>query len=158
MKNFGLVMMLVAGLALSACQTLEGRGDKEVIGGASGAVIGGILGSQVGGGSGSKWATGAGVLLGALIGSDIGASLDNADRAAMNTAQTRAYEAPIGEPISWNNPDSGNSGTYTPTRDGYSSSGRYCREYQQEIIVGGQKQDAHGTACQQPDGSWEITS
>ncbi len=158
MRNFGLMLMVLGAFALSACQTLEGRGNKELIGGASGAVIGGVLGSQVGGGSGSKWATGAGVLLGALIGSDIGSSLDNADRAAAGQATYDAHSAPVGETISWNNPETGNSGTVTPTNDGYSSSGRYCREYQQEIIVGGQTQSATGTACQNPDGSWQIVN
>ncbi len=156
MKHFGLLVMALAMFSLTACQTLENRGNKELIGGASGAVIGGILGSKVGGGSGQAWASGAGVLLGALIGSEIGSSLDRADRIYAGEANVAAHEAPIGDAISWNNPESGNSGTVTPTRDGYSSSGRYCREYQQEIIVGGQRETAYGTACQQPDGSWEI--
>lgn len=156
MRQFSLAMMVLAMFSVTACQTLEGRGNKELIGGGSGAVLGGLLGSQVGGGSGAKWATGVGVLLGALVGSDIGRSLDKADMAYASRANTQAHTAPIGEPISWNNPESGNSGVVTPTRDGYSSSGRYCREYQQEIIVGGEKQQAYGTACQEPDGSWEI--
>lgn len=156
MKKFGILMMVVATFALSACQTLEGRGDKELIGGGSGALIGGLLGSQVGGGSGQVWAAGAGVLLGALIGSDIGQSLDKADMAYANQANTRAHSAPVGETINWNNPESGNSGAVTVKQDGYSSAGRYCREYQQTINVGGQQQTAYGTACQQPDGSWEI--
>lgn len=90
MKNFGLMMMVLSVFALGACQTLEGRGNKELMGGAGGAVIGGILGSKVGGGSGKGWATGVGVLLGALAGSEIGSSLDNADRLA---AQQATYEA-----------------------------------------------------------------
>lgn len=157
MKHFALIAMALASLSLTACQTIQGRGNKELIGGGTGAVLGGLAGSQIGSGSGQMWATGAGVLLGALVGSDIGASLDNADRAAAQQAQHRAYNAPIGETVTWNNPNSGNYGTYTPTRDGYTSSGRYCREYQQTIYVGGQQEQAYGTACQQPDGSWEIT-
>lgn len=156
MKNLPLTMLVVAALSMSACQTLEGRGNKELIGGGSGAVIGGILGSKVGGGSGKMWATGAGVLVGALIGSDIGASLDKADMAQAKQAQKKVYQAPVGETISWSNPQSGNSGTYTTTREGTSSTGRYCREYQQTITVGGQQESAYGTACRQPDGSWEI--
>jgi len=35
---------------------------------------------------------------------------------------------------------------------------RNCREFQDTIIVGGVKQPAYGTTCQQPDGSWRITS
>ncbi|MGD8325837.1 MAG: hypothetical protein PVF65_02880, partial [Sphingomonadales bacterium] len=28
------------------------------------------------------------------------------------------------------------------------------REYQSVVIIGGQEQEAYGTACLQPDGSW----
>jgi hypothetical protein len=34
--------------------------------------------------------------------------------------------------------------------------GRYCREYQRTVTVGGQAQAAYGRACWRPDGSWEI--
>lgn len=158
MKNVFLSSVVMASLALGACQTFDGMGNKQLIGGGSGAVLGGLLGNQIGKGSGQMWATGAGVLLGALVGSEIGASLDNADRAAMGSANTRALSAPIGEQVAWNNPQSGNYGYITPVRDGTSSSGRYCREYQQTIVVGGKQQSAYGTACRQPDGSWEVVS
>jgi hypothetical protein len=36
------------------------------------------------------------------------------------------------------------------------SSGRNCREYQTTIQVDGQAQPIHGTACQQPDGTWRM--
>lgn len=158
MKHFALVAMVLAMFSMTACENLQNAGNKELIGGASGAVLGGIAGAQVGGGSGQRWATGAGVLLGALLGSEVGKSLDKADRAYAGQANTTAHEAAIGETVNWNNPDSGNYGTVTPTRDGYSSAGRYCREYQQTIVVGGREEQAYGTACQQPDGSWEVIS
>lgn len=148
----------IATLGLSACNTLQGAGTKQTIGGLGGAVAGGLLGAQVGDGKGQLIATGAGVLLGGLLGSEIGSSLDNADKAYAMQAQNQAFSAPVGEKISWNNPQSGNSGIVTPVRDGYASSGRYCREYQQEITVGGKRESAYGTACQKPDGSWEIVS
>ena len=69
-----------------------------------------------------------------------------------------ARAAPIGETIAWSNPDSGNRGAVTPVREGTSSSGRYCREFQQTIVVGGETQSGYGTACRQPDGSWRIVS
>lgn len=158
MKKFAIVCMAGAALSMTACNTLQNSGNKQLIGGGTGAVLGGLLGSQVGDGSGRLWATGAGVLLGALVGSEIGSSLDKADMNYAQQAQNRAYSAPVGETVQWNNPESGNSGTYKATRDGYSSSGRYCREYQQTVTVGGKKQSAYGTACQQPDGSWEIVT
>lgn len=33
---------------------------------------------------------------------------------------------------------------------------RYCREYQKTVTIGGADQEVYGTACMQPDGSWEI--
>jgi hypothetical protein len=33
-----------------------------------------------------------------------------------------------------------------------------CREFQKTVIVGGKQQQAYGTTCQQPDGSWQIAS
>lgn len=158
MKNFAILLMAVSTLALTACESLQDRGNKELIGGASGAVLGGVLGSKVGGGSGQRWATGAGVLVGALVGSEIGRSLDRADKEHLARANQQAYSAPVGETIRWNNPQSGNYGTVTPVNDGYSSSGRYCREYQQTIYVGGRQETAKGTACQNPDGTWDIVN
>lgn len=35
---------------------------------------------------------------------------------------------------------------------------RYCREYQTTGRVGGRLQPGYGTACYQPDGSWQIVS
>lgn len=32
----------------------------------------------------------------------------------------------------------------------------YCREYSTTIVVDGRTQPAYGTACQQPDGTWEA--
>jgi hypothetical protein len=33
---------------------------------------------------------------------------------------------------------------------------RYCREYQKTATIGGVEREVYGTACMQPDGSWEI--
>lgn len=157
MKKFFLTIAAVATLGLSACVTnSDGSVSKQNMGAVTGAVLGGLAGSQVGKGSGQLWATGVGVLLGSMMGSEVGKSLDQADRMYMQKAETRAVSAPVGETISWNNPDSGNSGTIVAVRDGTSTSGRYCREYQTTVTVGGQKEQGYGTACQQPDGSWQI--
>lgn len=159
MKKIILTLAMVSTAALAACEnTTAGMGNKQLLGTGGGALLGGLAGSQIGGGSGRLWATGAGVLLGALVGSEIGASLDKADVAYAQSANNRAYSAPIGETIRWNNPDSGNYGTVTPVRDGRTSSGAYCREYSQTIYVGGKQQSGYGTACQQPDGTWKVVN
>ena len=158
MKKLMLLGLMVASVTLAGCESMQGAGTKQKVGAATGAVVGGILGSKVGKGNGQLWATGIGVLLGTLVGSEAGRSLDKADIAYANQANHQAHSAPIGEAITWNNPETGNSGAVTPVRDGNDNGGRYCREYQQTIYVGGQQETGYGIACQQPDGSWEIVS
>jgi len=53
----------------------------------------------------------------------------------------QAYEPP---------PPAPNDRYYTgPSND-------YCREYTHVIVVDGQRRQAYGHACRQPDGSWHI--
>ena len=156
MKKIILTMALIASVGLAGCESFQGAGTKQTVGAGAGAVLGGVLGSKVGNGSGQLWATGIGVLLGGLVGSEVGRSLDKADVAYAQRANYEAHSAPIGDEISWNNPESGNRGVVTPVRDGQDTSGRYCREYQQTIYVGGQQETGYGIACQEPDGSWQI--
>jgi surface antigen len=159
MKFLKGVLVVAAVVSLAACSSLEGRGNKELGGAVIGAAAGGLVGSQIGGGTGKLVAVGAGVLLGALLGSEVGRSLDKADQAyAAESYQNTLEATPTGETSAWVNPDSGNSGSYTPTKTYQVDSGQYCREFQQTITVGGETEDAHGTACREPDGSWRIVS
>jgi surface antigen len=152
--------LLVAGvLAITTTACLEGQGNKQIGGTLIGAGLGGLAGSQIGGGTGKLAAVGAGVLLGGLIGSEVGKSLDKADQAyAAQTYQNSLETAPAGQTSTWVNPDSGNQGSYTPTKTYQANSGEYCREFQQTITVGGQTEAGYGTACRRPDGQWEIVS
>lgn len=148
--------VVVAALALGACESNQ-MGHKQMGGGILGAVGGALAGSTVGSGKGTVAAVAVGTLLGAIIGSEIGKSLDNADKAAMAQSTQRTLESnPVGVTTTWNNPDSGNSGTVTPTKTYQTTSGQHCREYTQTIQVGGKTEEAYGTACRQPDGSWKI--
>ena len=157
MKLKSVAVALVSVSLLAACQT--DRGTKETLGGLGGAVLGGLLGAQVGSGSGRLVAVGAGAVLGGLLGSSVGKSLDDVDRMNMErTTQATLEHVQTGSTSSWSNPDSGNSGTVTPTRTYQQASGEFCREYTQTIEVGGQTEEAFGTACRQPDGSWKIVS
>ena len=157
MKIKSLIAVSALALTLGACQQ-QGYGTKQTVGALGGAALGGLLGAQFGSGTGQLAATGAGVLIGGLIGSEIGRSMDEVDRMKADQAVNRAHTAPIGETIAWNNPDSGNHGSVTPTRDGTSTSGEYCREFQQSIVIGGRVEEGTGVACRQPDGSWRIVN
>ncbi len=68
-------------------------------------------------------------------------------------AYNQAMAAPVGETIVWE--DEGASGTIQTTRDGHAGD-KYCREFQQTITIGGEKQEGFGVACQEPDGSWRL--
>lgn len=150
-----LAICLAAVLMLPACETFEA--SKRDIGGVLGAVTGGVLASNVGNGKGQLVAVGVGTLVGALVGSEIGKSLDKADLMYAQRANTQAHTAPIGQAVTWSNPESGNSGSVTPIRDGYDrNSGSFCREYEQVIYVDGRQETGKGVACKQPDGRWEI--
>ncbi len=158
MKAKKLCAVSMIALTLAACDQngqpmMNKQGAGTVLGGATGAVIG----SQIGGGSGRVAAIAAGTLLGAAIGSGIGASLDRVDQQYYSNAGNQAFEtARSGQTVAWQNPDSGNSGTFTPTNTYKNESNEYCREYTQSIIVGGQKKQGYGVACRQQDGSWRI--
>jgi len=157
-KIFPVMALVLVGALVSGCATDQHRAaPKQQMGTFVGAGLGALAGSQMGRGKGQVVAVAMGTLAGAMIGNSIGESLDRADRMYANRAQHAAHVAPVGDTIAWNNPDSGNSGTVTATRDGYErGSGAYCREYQTTIWVGGEEQAAYGTSCQQPDGSWQI--
>ena len=155
-----LVPAIASALLLSACQN-NGQGpemNKENIGTVLGGIGGAVLGAQFGKGTGQLVGVAAGALAGAYLGNQIGSSLDKADKAQMEQASNKATTAPIGQTISWRNPDSGHSGTVTPTREGTASNGEYCREFQQTVTVSGKTEQAYGTACRQPDGSWKIVN
>jgi surface antigen len=157
LSNLSLALLMLASLSLGACQS-QGWGEKQSIGTLGGAAGGALLGNQFGKGTGNVVLTALGAVAGAWLGNEIGSSLDTADQSKLNTAQTRAYEAPVGKTISWTNPESGNSGTFTPVRNGKASDGSYCREFSQTVTVGGKKQEAYGQACRQPDGAWQIVN
>lgn len=58
---------------------------------------------------------------------------------------------PVASPVQYAAPYA--EATYTaPT----ANTGRYCREYNTISHVAGRAQNTYGTACMQPDGSWEI--
>jgi len=154
------------GTQAPVCQDGYYDGGRYVMGGShepGGTILGGIvgaaIGSQIGGGNGRLAAVGVGTLIGAVIGRDIGRSMDIADRAYATGSFGHAMEyAPTCSSITWDNPRTGSQGTVTPTYTYEPEPGRYCREFQQQVTIGGRVEDAYGTACRQPDGSWEIVA
>lgn len=152
------VVLLVAFPTLSCTSLANMTSDnpKAVLGSLGGAAAGAGIAAIAGGSAG--WIVAAG-LAGGLLGGAIGHHLDDKDKQMAAQTATSAFESNrTGQSSAWKNPDSGNSGTVTPTKTYQASSGQYCREYRQDIVVGTEKHQAYGTACRQPDGSWKIQS
>jgi surface antigen len=158
MKNFLrkiTLLILFISLVLSACASSTWQeNQKAIIGGVGGAAAGGLIASAFDADTAGIL---GGIILGGLIGGAVGDRMDAADRREANQATHRALETmPSGTTAAWRNPDSGHNGTVTPVRTYQASTGQYCREYQQTIAIDGQKRQAYGNACREPDGSWRI--
>ena len=155
MKKVMVILLLILSLLIAGCA--QQAGPKEGVGTLLGATAGAILGSNVGKGKGNIVAIAIGTLAGATFGREIGSSLDRADRRAMGeNAQYSLEHTKSNETTRWDNPDSNHSGTMTPIRTYQETAGQYCREYRQTVTIGNHEQEAYGTACRQPDGSWLI--
>jgi surface antigen len=157
-------LLLLPILILSGCASDSGSQTKQWLSENEKAVIGGLGAATAGGLLGAAFHLGpagiiGGALLGGLAGGAIGNRMDAADKQQQAQAAQKAFETtPSGQSVAWRNPDTGNNGMVTPLRTYQAPSGQYCREYQQTITVGGEKQQAYGTTCRQPDGSWKIVS
>ncbi|MBX9786919.1 MAG: glycine zipper 2TM domain-containing protein [Alphaproteobacteria bacterium] len=151
MKTKIIALSLAVATLTTGCEN-----PKQAIGTVGGGALGAWAGSTIGSGRGNTVATAVGAVAGALAGGYIGGQLDKADKErAERTYQGALESSPVGKTSQWRNPDSGNSGSITPTRT-YENNGRYCREFNQTVNIGGRTQQAYGTACRQPDGSWQI--
>ena len=146
------VIGLVSLIALAGCQA-----SNQTIGQATGAVAGGLLGNQVGGGSGRVAATIFGALAGGVIGGSIGRGLDERSANAALAAEYNALESgSAGQPVAWQ----GSNGTYGQVvpQQPYQVGSQNCRRYTHTIYIDGTPQEASGTACRNPDGTWRPLS
>lgn len=133
---------------------LSGTCNRDLVGGMIGGAAGGYLGSTIGKGDGNLAATAAGALIGFIIGQNVGRSMDQVDIRCTGYA---LEVAPDKQRVVWNNPETGNQYTVIPVRT-FTSGDRYCREYTSRAIIGGRSEDVYGTACRNPDGSWQIVN
>jgi surface antigen len=147
------LLALVFASCASMSQTAK-ENPKASLGGMGGGAAGGLIAAAAGANPG--WIAFS-VLAGGLLGGAIGNRLDEKDKEMAARAARQAFENNhAGQTTTWQNPDTGASGSITPTRTYQIENGQYCREYTQEILVGGEKHQTYGTACRQPDGSWKV--
>ena len=154
MKGFMIVVFMFM-LIATGCKSMEGIGNKQMVGAAGGAALGGYAGSLIGKGKGQLAATAGGVLLGAWLGSEVGKSLDKADQLFQAQATQDALEHnKSGQATTWTNPDSHHSGTVTPVRT-VQANGKVCREFTQTVMIEGKQETVTGKACRDQQG-WTL--
>ena len=151
-----LYLGLVSSCTLTSTSPYE-QGPKQAVGTVTGMVLGGKIAKDLTEDSSKRnlW-TLAGVTLGAFLGNEIGASMDKTDILMAQNARDYALENnKTNSQVAWNNPDSGNSGVIYPTMT-YKQGEQPCREFTQEIKIGGEIQTGYGKACRMADGSWQL--
>ncbi len=148
-----MVFTLMAMLLLMGCAE-----SKHTVGGAAlGGIAGGIAGTQIGKGTGRTAAIIGGTLAGAALGGYVGSYLDRMDQMDRKNLNQTLETQPTGQTTQWKNPDTQTAYAVTPTKTYQQrDTQRYCREYSTEVIIGGEKEKAYGTACRRDDGAWEI--
>jgi surface antigen len=120
-----------------------------------GGIAGGVVGNQIGKGRGNVLATVAGAVVGGIIGSEIGRSMDIRDRQLAQEAEFEALErGQSGVARQWRNPDNGRYGEVVPSKP-YKRGSNDCRDYTHTVYIDGRPQQMRGTACRNPDGTWE---
>ena len=145
-------------VGLVSLPLISGCASKMQTGTALGALTGGALAYGLGQDSSKKelW-TVLGIGLGAMIGQSIGQQLDERDQMLMaQTFEFAMEKAPTNETAKWENPDTGVGGSVTPTKTYSTTEGTPCREFTTTVSIGGQSEQAYGTACRQADGSWKV--
>jgi surface antigen len=102
------------------------------------------------------------VLMGTLVGTaaafgQVSGDLPLPEQQAMSdTVQYALENNKSNESSDWMSPDTGNSGGVTPVRTFADAQGQPCREFISTIVIGGRQEQGYGTACRQPDGTWQI--
>jgi surface antigen len=152
----GAAVVVLAAALMTGCETVGETvksNPKTTIGAAGGATVGGLIAAAAGA---NPAAIAASVVGGLLVGGLVGNLLDERDKKLQAEAAQKALETtPSGQSVGWKNPDSGHSGTVTPTRTVQTPNG-YCRDYQATVEIDGKQEKATGRACRQPNGTWQV--
>ena len=77
---------------------------------------------------------------------------------AANGLQSTLEYNKTNQATKWVDPDTGKTGSITPIRTFTNAQGQPCREFTENIFIAGKEQQGYGTACRQPDGTWQIVA
>ncbi|HAA91153.1 MAG TPA: hypothetical protein DCE33_01820 [Rhodospirillaceae bacterium] len=145
-------------LSLSACQLLGDR-DNQIAGATiAGTGAGVLLAAELyGTGTGGALAMFALGTVGAATGYYLAKKLLPQEKQAFNAAAYRSLEnAKIGETVTWRDAETGNHGSFTPTREFTDKQGRVCRQLKSSITVHSDTANTEKAACRLHDSAWQA--
>ena len=83
--------------------------------------------------------------------------MDNTDVGMANQALAQALQTRArGQSLTWSNPANQHLGSVTPLRTFIHPSGKYCRDYREQLYIGSASQQWQDTAGLEPDGRWHL--
>lgn len=170
--TLGTVAVLLAATTLTVPSPARADGNAAV-GTIFGGVVGGLIGNSLGHGRDRGIATAGGAVLGAMVGNSIGRSADARSYGYGGYGGGYGYSGGYGYRAGYGGYDDddededGPRAYYAPPPVAYApayaepryapvAQQGYCREYSTTIVVDGRTQPAYGTACLQPDGTWQA--
>jgi surface antigen len=129
----------------------------EVVGAVAGGVGAGLAMYYMGpgGGWGRVVLAALGATAGAAVGYQAGSMLSQMDMRKVEGAANQAFsQAPNGQAVGWDNPETGNSGLFMPTSTYIMTDGTLCRDFKTSVATQQATGQTQGTACRMSDGSW----
>ena len=144
-------------IAVSGCQILSDRDNKiagaSIIGSGAGALLAAELYGVGTGGALAMFFLGS---AGAAAGYYLAQELLPEEKQALNKAAYRSLEkASIGETISWHDKETGNFGSFKPTKEFTDKKGRICRSFETNITVNKETMTSFASACRLHDSAWQ---
>ncbi len=150
---------LAATLVAATVTACQHDGVNVQAGSVAGSVVGAVAASKIGKGLGQDLAVTIGAFIGLFVGAEITSALNQTDRDKMfDTTQQSLEHKRIDQTTRWINSNSGHTGTITPQSTYKTEAGVYCRAFRQTVTIANRVEEAVGTACRRPDGSWAIVS
>lgn len=136
-------------LVMCSCANTNLQGKKGLIGAGAGAGAGAIAGQAIGR---NTEATLIGAAVGTMLGYIVGTEFDKYDARMMNQTLEKK---PSGEPVSWQNPDSGNRYEMV-AQPAVTKNGTVYRDATIKAVIDGKEEIIHTTAKRSADGTWKL--
>lgn len=147
----------VATIQLAGCETIEretGLSKETQTGAAAGAAFGGIIALLAD--ANPAWIA-ASTILGGVTGGVIGNYLGKQDAEKHAQTNLRALDTlSQGQTSSWQDSQSGNSGSTTVTKVATRTDGTVCKSFTETVRTKAQTVTKEATACKAPDGTWKT--